>query len=276
MGLMSENKEISALFTLLDDNPEIANSALQRLLNYPLEDLSPFLAESREQGSDLFRKRLHQLESILTIRERRKLFLRNLEDGKFDFATGLAEVHLLWYDNDSLPELLRLEEEFFAAADKYAIETLPLMAYYLPKNKYRAIPEGELNADYYCIGSVLEDKIGIDFIFCGLICELGRRHNLKLRMCRQIGRWAVVDEERKNILIPAEDWQIMGYTSAEDMQFYELKHILKLAALNLFLSAVSSDSFRYIYTIGSAISGRAEDEKLDFLPYPYGGEKKNE
>ena len=95
-------------------------------------------------------------------------------------------------------------------------------------------------------------------------------------MCRQIGRWAVVDEERKNILIPAEDWQIMGYTSAEDMQFYELKHILKLAALNLFLSAVSSDSFRYIYTIGSAISGRAEDEKLDFLPYPYGGEKKNE
>ncbi|MEG2075707.1 MAG: hypothetical protein RRY34_04305 [Victivallaceae bacterium] len=212
----------------------------------------------------------------MTIRERREFFLQNLEEDKFDFVSGLAEVHLLWYDNDSLPELLRLEEDFFAAADKYAIETLSLIAYYLPKNKYRAVQEGELNADYYCIGSVLEDKVGIDFIFCGLICELGRRHNLALRMCRQIGRWAVVDEAQKSILIPAEDWQIMSYTSTDDMQFYELKHILKLAALNLFLSAVSSDSFRYIYTIGSAVSGKKDGESLDFLPYPYGGEKKRD
>ncbi|MEG1979938.1 MAG: hypothetical protein RR060_04390, partial [Victivallaceae bacterium] len=179
---MNENNEITALFNLLDDKPEIANSALQRLLKYPIEVLEPFLAQNREQGSDLFRKRLHQLESILTIRERREFFLQNLEEDKFDFVSGLAEVHLLWYDNDSLPELLRLEEDFFAAADKYAIETLSLIAYYLPKNKYRAVQEGELNADYYCIGSVLEDKVGIDFIFCGLICELGRRHNLALRM----------------------------------------------------------------------------------------------
>ncbi|MEG2075706.1 MAG: hypothetical protein RRY34_04300 [Victivallaceae bacterium] len=43
---MNENNEITALFNLLDDKPEIANSALQRLLKYPIEVLEPFLAQT--------------------------------------------------------------------------------------------------------------------------------------------------------------------------------------------------------------------------------------
>ena len=47
--------------------------------------------------------------------------------------------------------------------------------------------------------------------------------------------------------------------------------LLRYAAALLFTGAVSGDSFRYVYTIGSCLAGTS-DARLP-LPYPYGGSK---
>jgi len=44
----------------------------------------------------------------------------------------------------------------------------------------------------------------------------------------------------------------------------------------LFLFAVSSDSFRYVSTIGESLVQLAGDDGIDFLPYPYTTKEKEE
>ena len=43
----------------------------------------------------------------------------------------------------------------------------------------------------------------------------------------------------------------------------------KFVSMMLFSAAVNSDSFRYVLTIGQAVSGLPDDEVLSYLPYPY-------
>ena len=38
----------------------------------------------------------------------------------------------------------------------------------------------------------------------------------------------------------------------------------------LFVSAVASDGFRYLYTIGAPLAAAIGEKDLSFLPYPYG------
>ncbi|MBO5900334.1 MAG: hypothetical protein J6Q80_06320, partial [Lentisphaeria bacterium] len=45
--------------------------------------------------------------------------------------------------------------------------------------------------------------------------------------------------------------------------------ILKFALTMIFSYSVSQDHFRYIYTVGQALTGSCDDSFLSDLPYPY-------
>ena len=50
--------------------------------------------------------------------------------------------------------------------------------------------------------------------------------------------------------------------------WYDLKH----AVFNLYLCAVSSDSIRYVYTIGLCLAKMlGKDDISELLPYPFNG-----
>ena len=82
-------ERLKALFSLLDDEKEeVALVAIRNLLAAPPEELLPFLGEYQESSSPLLRKRIHRLQAILTLRERRESLSRfwekrgtNLIDG---------------------------------------------------------------------------------------------------------------------------------------------------------------------------------------------------
>ena len=61
----------------------------------------------------------------------------------------------------------------------------------------------------------------------------------------------------------------MPAPGVRDLEFWEPRSILALAADLLFGSAVNSDSFRYVLTLAQAMSGEEDDYPLNFLPYPY-------
>ena len=93
------------LLSLLDDpSPEAGTGVLAELLRCG-DAVLPYLAEFQESDDPVLRKRVHQLESILTVRRRRKEFLADLKAGPTDLVQGLIDVHLLWFDNDSRPAL---------------------------------------------------------------------------------------------------------------------------------------------------------------------------
>ncbi|MBO5765311.1 MAG: hypothetical protein J6S24_03405, partial [Lentisphaeria bacterium] len=68
---MSQDKELERLLSLLDDEDDnVGIPVLASLLERHLE-LLPHLAELQDSSDPVIRKRVHQLQSILTVRERR-------------------------------------------------------------------------------------------------------------------------------------------------------------------------------------------------------------
>jgi len=90
-------------------------------------------------------------------------------------------------------------------------------------------------------------------------------------LIRVAGRFALVN--RKGVTIaPANDWMPDKKSQFKEGDFWnEPRHVLKYAAMMLFLYAVASDNFRYVHTIGHAMTDSGNTGMLDFLPAPYNG-----
>ena len=93
---------------------------------------------------------------------------------------------------------------------------------------------------------------------------------MRLRITQSAETDFILLDPQENVLIPAQDWTFVpcdgkSYT----FHIWTTPMLLRYAAALLFAGAVSGDSFRYIYTIGSCLAGTA-DTRLS-LPYPYGG-----
>lgn len=262
------NNRISALIKLLDDSdPQTVHTAMAELLKHGAE-LEPYLAEYHESENPVLRRRIHQLQSIITLRRRRVDFNRILNNPKTPLITGLMEVHLLWYDNDSLRSLEEQWQEFLETADRYNPRNLGEIAYFMRKNGFVVPAPFDIHADHYCLGPVLEDHVGADFIIDAIVAAAGLELGLELRIARMLDSFIVVDQYG-NGLSPHNNWQLQTNINIGQCEFWSNTKILKLAALMLFQYAVSSDSFRYIGTIGHSLAGLDDDDPLDFLPYPY-------
>lgn len=268
-------KKIENLIKLLDDeNPQTAQAAMAEMLKHENE-LNEYLAHHQESENFLLRKRIHQLQAIITVRKRRRDFAKIVKNRKLNIISGLIEVHLQWYDNDSERNLLNLWGELLATAKCYNPSTLEKLAYFMRKSGFVLAPKDELQPDYFCIGPVLEEFIGADFILCALAREIAASRGLEVKIIRQLGEFAIVDSEGK-ILTPKDGWQLIQQRQTQDWDFWDNQKIIKLASSMLFLFAVSSDSFRYVSTIGESLVQLAGDDSIDFLPYPYTTKEKTE
>ena len=259
--------EIASLLSLLDDeNEEVAVNAMAELL-YREEELGYALAELQEGENPLARRRAHQLQAAITLRRRRREFLRRLGAPRINLAEGLIEVHLQWYDNDSRPGLIKLWNDFQLEAHRCPLQTLENLSYFMRKSGFSAMPETTLHPEYYCIGPVIENHIGSAALLCGILLEIADP-SLPLKMVRVLGDFGLYDGDGR-LLVPAHDWQICAAPGIEHCEFWSPRTLLKFASTNLFSAAVNSDSFRYVLTIAQALSGTGDDEALDYLPYPY-------
>ncbi len=261
---------LEQLFSLLDDeNDQVAQSAMSELLKRE-DELSGFLRDLHESPNPLVRRRVHQLEAIVTIRRRRKEFSHLLNQSEVDLVEGLVEVHLLWYDNDSQPALFELFAQFSDSARKYGITRLSRLGDFMRKGGFAVSPDSELlNPDNFCLGPTLEDRVGSELLLCLIALEVAAEEGLELGLVRTLGHFALVDSSG-NMLLPQNSWQLGKIEEAGQYEVWnEPAKVLKYLALMLLLAAVGSDSFRYIHTIAASILGHTANSDWDFLPYPY-------
>ena len=109
---MTENREIKTLLSLLDDDSDsVAVPVLAALLEHHTE-LFPYLSELQEHKEPAVRRRVHQLQSILIIRERRYKLLEKIENGSLSFPEYLLELHLQWFDCDAPDEVYKVYKDF--------------------------------------------------------------------------------------------------------------------------------------------------------------------
>jgi len=267
-------ERLRQLLTLLDDpSPEAGTGVLAEILRYG-DAVLPFLAEYQEADDPVLRKRVHQLESILTVRRRRKEFLANLKAGPADLTQGLIDVHLLWFDNDSRPALEEMFQSFLEVAANNPIRDIEDLAKFMLRSGFCVPSAGELaDPENYCIGTILEERVGSDILLCVLALLVGAEAGLELGLVRVMGRFAVMNVAGV-MIVPGNNWQSERAGKLRKGDFWnDPRAVLKYASLMLFLYAVSSDSFRYVHTIGHSLVGLDDHMEMDFLPYPYGGKE---
>ncbi len=267
---MSRNKktDIATLLRLLDEPNQQAAAMIMAELLEQESGLEDYLAELQESGDPLVRKRVHQLESILFLRKRRREFARKLHENAIDMPDGLFEIHLQWYDNDSLEVLGNEWNKLIDSAKKSSIVDIESIAYFMRKLGFSSPPPNDIQADYYCVGIIMEEFTGADVILCAMAQAIAKYFNIELQLIQVMESFALIDAD-KRVLTPKDGWRMHSPLKKDVFKVWDTSTVLKYAASMLFLSAVSSDSFRYVNTIGTCLGKAMGCKNIGFLPYPY-------
>ena len=259
--------DIDSLLNLLDDEDEaVAVYAMGELLDRE-QQLGDVLGWLQELPNALLRKRVHQLQAAITLRNRRRRFRTMLAQPDFQLKQGLIEVHLQWFDNDSRPELEKRWTMFYASAGNgVPLDSLEGLSGWMRKCGMTALPESVTLPENYCIGTVLDNRQGA----ASLLCAMGYLllDDPGVQIVRVWGEFALLDGAGR-LLLPLHDWRIEEAGAAADYEQWDGRSLVKFASHMLFSHAVSSDSFRYIQTIGQALSGVPDGTLPETLPYPY-------
>ena len=266
--------KLKHLLKLLDDeNQQTASLAMAELVKYE-ELIDPILRKMQESGDVRMRRRIHQLQSILTIKKRRKNLTFSLKSENPDLIRGLSELHLQWYDNDAETLMTQYWNELLESAKKYNINSIERLASFMHKSGFNVSNKDDIDADFYCLGIVFEDLTGADFILAVIAKCLAAQFGLELKIIQLIGDFALINA-RGQILLPKNGWRLTPNINIKKEHFREWTDsmILRFDASLLFMCAISSDCFRYVNTIGTCLAKTAGHNNLNFLPYPYNSEK---
>ena len=164
------------LLSLLDDeNEQSASLAMAELLARDQKTLEPVLRKLQESSDPRLRRRIHQLQSTITLRRRRKSLTRNLSERSIDLLEGLIQIHLLWYDNDAYDTVKKQWETLVEESGKYHPETLEQLAYFMRKHSFVCSHRDEMESEFLCLGTILDENTGADFMLCAIACLLAAR-----------------------------------------------------------------------------------------------------
>ena len=271
---MGMDKELKNLFRLLDDDSEQSASMamagiLERDTGGKLEDILRRLQESDDVR---LRRRVHQLQSIITLRRRRRVLAQKLEGRDLGLLEGVIEMHMLWYDNDSIEAVMKEWDALMEESKSFRPTNMERLVYFMRKKGFSCPSKDDVEADYYCVGTILEEFVGADFMLCVIAKLIGSAWGLKLKITQLAGDFVVIDEFGQALHV-SNDWKIVPNIKKCGRE-WDAQSLLKLIASMLFVCAVSTDSFRYVHTIGTCLGKACGGESIEALPYPYDGSSK--
>ena len=289
------SKDHEFLLSLLNDGDDRSASLAMAALLAEGEDslLDEDLRKMQETPDRELRKRVHQLQSTIALRRRRENFGRLLRAPQEDsflpykgLLEGLVQLHLLWFDNDSGDNLRKqyrkLAQNFLREKEKSSPETpLEKVALFLRKKKFRCVHKDELEGENFCLGSCLDDRLGADFLLASLAVLLSeeggedRKEEELVYVTQSAESDFILVDGKGNIAVPANDWEFIPFHQAYRFELWSRKAILRYGAMLLFTCAASTDSFRYMYTVGLPLAdGPDPSSHAEALPYPYGPKMK--
>ena len=267
------DREYKSLLSLLDDeNEQAAALAMAELLRRDEKQLEPVLRKLQETTNPRLRKRIHQLQSTILLRRRRRNLTARLFGEKRNLLDGLIQLHLLWFDNDSPEGLRRQWRKLAAEARRARTDSPERLADFMRKHEFLPAHKDDLEQDHFCLGTILDGAPGADFMLCAMAVLFAADSGLTTLSIVTDGEMEFRLRERTSgrILDPARDWDILRCNDPDSAFVqWSVPMLLRYAAMLMFTASVSSDSFRYIFSIGSCLAG-SSDSRLD-LPYPYGG-----
>lgn len=265
---MKDPEKLRALLRLLDDGDnQVAVPAMAELLSYG-EAIGPVTRFLQESPDPVVRRRAHQLQSILKTRARRRELAETLNGEYVDLALGLSALHSQWYDSDSDEGLSALWREHLEKAGKFRPRSSRRLAEHMADVGFAVSGQGEIEADFYCVGSVLEDRAGADFVLCAIAAVIGVSYGWRGIIVRvDDGTFCLLDANGQ--LISPVTWRV---ESLKDRSYerWTSGMVLRLDGYSLLLCAICSDSVRYVYTLGTCLAKSfGVKDIFSVLPPPY-------
>ena len=260
--------DIQQIASMLDDEDDnVALNVMVQLMARAdeLGDLPGILQESSNR---LVRRRAHQLQVALNLRQRRESFHRRLTGGAApELIPGLYELHLLWYDRDSSLDLRKLFNDFSSIYAGCRINSLEGIEKFMRKNCVVPLPESSVCGDIYCLGCVLDRRIGSQLLILALAAEL--TGNPALQIAKISEGFVLYDSENGKMLTGKGGWTVFPVPENEVPEIWNSTMVLKYISGMLLACAVTSDSFRYVMSFAQAISGDRSEHVFDDFPYPF-------
>ncbi|MDD4818413.1 MAG: hypothetical protein PHI85_10650 [Victivallaceae bacterium] len=256
------------LISLLEDaDDNSAVSLFSALLAMPESVLLPLVAAAQDSPDAALRKRIHQLGAILILRDRRRGFAAKMNAPDTDIIDGLIDLHLQWFDSDSRRVIDDQYRLFIADSGKFDLSRPQGVVDFMRFRGFAATALEDIAfPEHFCLGAVLESGRGCDALLCALAKTAAAAQQLKLSTVRNMGTFSLRSADN-TIITPAGGWKIET-SGGEKAPEYSDAQLLRYAAQSVFAYAVEADSFRYIYTLAAAVSGK---DSVDFLPYPFAG-----
>jgi hypothetical protein len=282
MKLDSRTKSLVTL--LCDEDTTISAQAMAELLavesETESEKLTEILSELQEAQEPVIRKKVHQMQAIQRIRRRRRNFSRRLRSKSPNLLQGLGELHAIWYDDIDTRELSKLWSDIIKEAGKSRPVTPKRLAGAMKIARFGICDENIQDADLYCLGAIIEDRIGSDVILAAITLEIGRSFGLKgaiVRIDGVFGTMYTTTTKTENptlngsIIMPAKNWEIVPVPDDKKVEVWTTKQVLKYVAAMLFVNSVCSEGPRYIQILAACLADKNINESLeDLLPPPFG------
>ena len=266
------NNKISALINLLEDeNSDVSSSVIKELLSLDENKLNTIINNLQESPNIQIRKRIHQVQSIIRIRKMRITLSSRLNCKNANIIKGLIELHLLWFDRDSEEYLKKQFKKILAKAKEASANTTDKLAAFMKSNKFVVARNGELEPDTYCLGSVLETKIGTDIILCALAYCIAKNLGWKGSIINRQSKFMLLDSD--GYFIDPINWQKEKLNqvtlSKSNVEKWDSGMILRFTIYQLLLCAATTGSYRYVYTMGICLENmltKNHDRELTVVP----------
>lgn len=284
-----KSKKIKSLITLLnDEDTNIAGTAMSELLAYDADsdEMNLVLSELQESSELGLRKKVHQIQAIQRTRRRRRRLSQRYQNKTSSLLQGLADLNIIWYDEFGTAEISKIWRDIIVEAAKSKPKSPKRLANFMLKSGFAVCTENIQDPDLFCLGAVIEDRVGADVILAAISLEIGRACGLfgSIIHSEKNGFGLLISNSGKSgnnkhyygeIMLPMKNWGVVQPEDELPFQIWPNNKVLKYVTAMLFTNAVCSEGPRYIQILGSCLAGRSESKSLtDILPYPFGKKQK--
>lgn len=265
---MKHNSEkIHALLQLLEDeDSQVYSLAMEQLLQEHVAD--DLVKEFQEAQNPLLRVRMHQLGNVLSMRRRRRTFIRNARLARLTLWDGLLQINHL-YNQRMNPEAVNL------AFEKLIQELPPRLsavrvATFMKEHGFGFAGEDTLAADLYLIEDVIAQHVGAPVVMSIIAKCLGERVGWDASIVLYKGKHCLLDCS-SNLVEPADGWKVTHLPLEERLESCADSDIWLTVLSQLFLAAMLEGRLPAIHRVGSILAELCGGG-LSGLPYPLGSQ----
>ena len=250
---------------LADEDHYISTMAMEKLLSMK-EEVQSVIAEYQESHDPAIRNRIHQLGSILKIRQSRSELVQNIKNSSISLWEGTLQIN---YHYDPKMEIGQVNHSMSSLSSHLPRKLLTAgLANFMRNENFSYAGEDIVGPDLFLIEDVLLHRVGAPILFCVIAKELARKRKLDIDIVLFRGQFCLLDKA-KLLIDPTSGWKLIRLNSSQDYCLYQNFNIWLAILSQLFTSTMLEGRLQAIHRVAVLLSEICGNN-IRNLPFPLG------